>query len=196
MPFESLARAWRRAAPPPEPTVLTAGSLDLVPTAPGHYEAWRETVLSCEAYLRAWQPTWPGDHLTRVAYDRRQALYERDRRRGTGAAFHLFEGGGLVGMIRLSSVQRGAAQSGEVGYWVAERARGRGVATAALEAVCSHAFGTLRLHRVEAACATRNAASLRVLAKARFEREGVARSYLELDGVRRDHVRLARLADD
>ena len=190
----TLASLWRRVAPPPDAPTLTAGAVDLVPVAAEHYAAWAEAARSCEGYLRRWQPTWPDGHLSEDSYRRRLALYERDLARGTGVAWHLFVGGALVGMLRLSSVQRGAAMSCEVGYWVAERAAGRGHATAALEAACGHAFGTLDLLRVEAACAVGNEASLAVLSRCSFAFEGIARSYLELDGVRRDHHRLARSA--
>ena len=188
------ARFLRRAVPPPEPPSLVAGAVTLTPVAADHYAAWREAAAACEGYLRRWQPTWPEGHLGRDSYERRLAIYERDRTRGTGAAWHLFVGEALVGMLRLSGVQRGAARSCEVGYWVAERARGRGHAKAALTAACEHAFGPMDLLRVEAACAVGNEASLAVLRRCGFAFEGIARSYLELDGVRRDHHRLAKLA--
>ena len=167
--------------------------MDLVPVRTDHYEAWAEVAASCEAYLRRWQPTWPDGHLSRESYERRLALYDRDWARGTGAAFHVFDSDALVDMLRLSGVQRGAARSCEVGYWIGESAAGRGYATAALTAACDHAFGALGLVRVEAACAVGNEASLAVLTRCGFAFEGIARSYLELDGVRCDHHRLARL---
>ncbi len=58
------------------------------------------------------------------------------------------------------------------------------------------AFGTLRLHRVEAACIPVNAASIRLLEKTGFTREGFARQYLCINGVWQDHLLFARLGDD
>ena len=60
----------------------------------------------------------------------------------------------------------------------------------------SGAFGTLRLHRVEAACVPANGASIRLLEKTGFQREGFARQYLCIDGVWQDHLLFARLQDD
>jgi ribosomal-protein-alanine N-acetyltransferase len=68
--------------------------------------------------------------------------------------------------------------------------------SAAVAAVIPFAFGALRLHRVEAACIPTNAASMRLLEKAGFEREGYARQYLCINGAWQDHVLYARLADD
>ena len=60
----------------------------------------------------------------------------------------------------------------------------------------SHAFGTMRLHRIEAACIPRNARSIRVLEKAGFTREGLLRSYLCINGTWQDHFIYALIADE
>jgi ribosomal-protein-alanine N-acetyltransferase len=66
----------------------------------------------------------------------------------------------------------------------------------AVRLVARHAFGTLGLHRLEAACLPENAASMRLLEKAGFTREGLARGYLCIAGVWRDHVSWGLLAGD
>jgi ribosomal-protein-alanine N-acetyltransferase len=59
-----------------------------------------------------------------------------------------------------------------------------------------YAFDTLGLHRLEAACLPHNDASSRVLLKAGFRREGMARRYLRINGVWQDHDLFAMLQDD
>jgi [ribosomal protein S5]-alanine N-acetyltransferase len=54
----------------------------------------------------------------------------------------------------------------------------------------------LRLHRVEAACIPGNNASIRLLEKTGFQREGFARQYLCINGVWQDHLLFARLRGD
>jgi ribosomal-protein-alanine N-acetyltransferase len=68
--------------------------------------------------------------------------------------------------------------------------------TAAVNALLPFAFETLKLHRVEAACIPTNAASVRLLERTGFRREGYARQYLCIDGVWQDHFLFARLKDD
>ena len=68
--------------------------------------------------------------------------------------------------------------------------------TAAMRALVPFCFGTLRLHRLEAACIPGNAASVRLLEKTGFQREGYARSYLCINGIWQDHLLYARLKDD
>jgi len=67
--------------------------------------------------------------------------------------------------------------------------------SAAMKLVISHAFDTLRLHRLEAACIPGNNRSIRVLEKAGFEREGLLKSYLKINGVWQDHFLYALISD-
>ena len=68
--------------------------------------------------------------------------------------------------------------------------------TAAVRALVPAAFDVLRLHRVEAACIPTNLASVRLLEKTGFRREGYARSYLCINGTWQDHLLYARLQSD
>ena len=66
--------------------------------------------------------------------------------------------------------------SAEIGYWLGRTYWCRGVMTAAVRAVTAHAFASLDLLRVFALPFTDNAASVRVLEKAGYVREGLLRS--------------------
>jgi len=68
--------------------------------------------------------------------------------------------------------------------------------TAAVGSFVPFAFQTLRLHRIEAACIPANVASIRLLEKTGFRREGFAREYLCINGVWQDHLLFARLKGD
>jgi len=65
--------------------------------------------------------------------------------------------------------------SAEIGYWLGESFWGRGIATAALSATVAHAFRELGMIRVFAVPFATNEASVRVLEKAGFTREGLLR---------------------
>jgi ribosomal-protein-alanine N-acetyltransferase len=108
--------------------------------------------------------------------------------------FAILDGVGIVGTLQLSNVVRGPLQSANLGYWVAERLNGRGLATKAVADVILVAFGELGLHRLEAGTLVDNVASQRVLEKNGFERIGVARGYLHIGGAWRDHVLFQLLA--
>jgi ribosomal-protein-alanine N-acetyltransferase len=102
----------------------------------------------------------------------------------------------LAGSIALSNLARGPFQSANVGFWVDEARRGRGLATRAVAAIVALAFGDLDLHRLEAATLVDNVASQRVLEKNAFERIGLAPRYLQIAGSWRDHLLFQRTTED
>ena len=149
-------------------------------------------------FLTPWEPTWPADDLVRTSFRRRIKRYSEDQRADVAYAFFVFRKSDnvLVGGLTLANIRRGCAQAGSLGYWMGATYARQGYMTAAVSAVLPFAFGTLRLHRVEAACIPANLASVRLLEKTGFVREGIARRYLCIDGVWQDHLLFARLKDD
>jgi ribosomal-protein-alanine N-acetyltransferase len=149
-------------------------------------------------FLTPWEPVWPADDLSRGAFRRRLKRYAEDQRADQSYAFLIFrsEDDVLVGGLTLANMRRGVAQAGSIGYWIGATFVKRGYMTAAVRALIPFAFGTLGLHRLEAACIPDNAASIALLERAGFHREGYAREYLCINGVWADHLLYARLKDD
>jgi ribosomal-protein-alanine N-acetyltransferase len=110
--------------------------------------------------------------------------------------FAIVDGDAIAGNVNLFNVRREGFQSGTIGYWVDGARNGRGLGSAAVAGMIRYAFDELGLHRLEAATLVDNAASQRVLEKNGFERIGLARRYLRIDGEWRDHVVFQRIADD
>jgi ribosomal-protein-alanine N-acetyltransferase len=162
------------------------------------YSEWVALREASRDFLTPWEPTWPADDLTRASFRRRMKRYSEDQRSDLAYPFFIFRksDGALVGGLTLANVRRGCAQAGSLGYWMGAAYAGKGHMTAAVAAVLPFAFGTLRLHRVEAACIPANVASIRLLEKTGFRREGFARQYLCIDGIWQDHLLYARLQDD
>jgi ribosomal-protein-alanine N-acetyltransferase len=162
------------------------------------YAEWAAVREKSRDFLTPWEPTWPADDLTRSAFRRRLKRYAEDQRGDLAYAFLIFrsEDGALVGGLTLANIRRGVAQAGSIGYWVGQPFARKGYMTAAVRALIPFCFGTLRLHRLEAACIPDNAASIGLLEKTGFRREGYARGYLCIDGVWQDHLLYARLKDD
>ena len=86
-----------------------------------------------------------------------------------------------------------AERVGDVGYWLASWARGRGVATRALRLLCAWAFDSLDLARIQLHTLPDNDASQRVAERAGFRREGLLRSWTEMKGRRVDLVMFSLL---
>jgi ribosomal-protein-alanine N-acetyltransferase len=177
---------------------ITGSTVTLrVPQYSDHSE-WAALRGASRVFLSPWEPTWPDDDLTRGAFRRRLKRYAEDQRSDMAYAFLIFrnEDDALVGGLTLANIRRGVAQAGSLGYWIGAPFARQGYMSAAVRALIPFCFGTLRLHRLEAACIPDNTASIALLEKTGFQREGYARSYLCIDGVWRDHLLYARLQDD
>jgi ribosomal-protein-alanine N-acetyltransferase len=183
----SLFRLTR--TPEIEPLIRGAG-LYLRPAVAADFPAWAKLRAESRAFLTPWEPTWPDDDLTRAAFRRRLRRQNEDMARDESYAFLIFDSGtdALLGGLTIGGVRRGVAQAATLGYWMGERYAAKGRMTRAVAAATRYGFSTLRLHRVEAACLPENIASMTLLERNGFQREGLARGYLRIDGVWRDHV--------
>ena len=170
----------------------------LRPPQMSDYPAWAELRARSRSHLERWEPSWSGDELSRAAWKRRVRHWAREAREDLGYAFLIFDEGEetLVGGLSLGNVRRGVTQSAALGYWLGRPYTGQGRMTDAVAAIAAYALGPLGLHRLEAASMPENTASIAVLQRTGFEREGYARRYLLIDGAWRDHVLYARTAPD
>lgn len=176
---------------------LTDGRIILRSPTLADYEDWAELRQASRAFLQPWEPSWPVDDLTRTSYRRRMRRYTEDQRADHAYPYFVFATDGtLLGGLTLSNVRRGVAQTATLGYWMGKSFAGKGHMTAAVRLIVPHALTTLGLHRVEAACMPSNAASIRLLEKVGFTREGYARRYLCIDGLWQDHLLFAFVRGD
>jgi ribosomal-protein-alanine N-acetyltransferase len=144
------------------------------------------------AHLRPWSPApAPGQDPTTVANLRDLITQQREawtEDRGYAFLIETAAQGELIGRVNLNQVVRGVFQNAYLGYLIAEHVQGQGLMTEAVRMAVGFAFTTLGLHRVQAAVMPHNGPSRRVLAKADFREEGVARGYLQIAGRWEDHI--------
>jgi RimJ/RimL family protein N-acetyltransferase len=95
------------------------------------------------------------------------------------------EAAGAIGIELQSDVERVSA---EIGYWLGEGAWGRGIATEALVAVTAEVFRQFDLTRLYAVPFADHTASVRVLEKAGYVREGHMRRSAIKNGAIRDQL--------
>lgn len=178
--------------------VLKGERVYLRPPTQSDHPAWAQLREESRSFLKPWEPTWPADDLTRLAFRRRLRRYQRDMREDDGYAFFLFDNRDhtLLGGLTLAHIRRGVTQSCSLGYWMGERFAGKGLMTAGVRLAVGFVFDSLRLHRLEAACLPHNRASIRLLEKVGFQQEGYARSYLCINGAWQDHLLFALVAGD
>ena len=185
-----MLRARRKVAIDTERMVLR-------PPVHADFRAWTELREESRAFLTPWEPSWSADHLTRRSFTNR--VYWAQRSISGGTALPLFlerRDGILLGAITLDNIRRGPALAGTLGYWIGERFKRQGFMREAIQGVVHHAFHRMDLSRIEAACLPENAPSRALLESCGFKYEGVAQSYLQINGRWRTHVLYAALRMD
>jgi [ribosomal protein S5]-alanine N-acetyltransferase len=99
--------------------------------------------------------------------------------------------GALAGVITLTHIVTGALRSGFLGYYAFAGLEKRGHMARGMRAVIRHAFGKLKLHRMEANIQPQNTASIALARACGFKLEGYSPRYLKIGGRWRDHERWA-----
>lgn len=142
------------------------------------------------AFHEPWVPRWEHTTETFAAYVERF-----DHPTHEGFVVCLRESGAIVGGVNINDIVRGTIQSGALGYVAYASTTGRGYLTEGLRLVMAYAFGDLGLHRLEANIQPANVASIRLVERLGFEREGYSPRFQYLDGAWRGHERWAVTAE-
>jgi RimJ/RimL family protein N-acetyltransferase len=128
-------------------------------------------------------------------YTRRDAIdylaFVRDQR--PERAFAIEHNSEAIGGLGFQIGIDIARVSAEIGYWITETYWGRGFASRAVSAISEWAFTEYKLTRVFALVFAHNLASIRVLEKAGFQREGILRRSAIKAGVVLDQVMYAKV---
>jgi [ribosomal protein S5]-alanine N-acetyltransferase len=156
------------------------------------WKAWRTMRDLSRDHLIPWEPEWPKNALSYSYYCSLLRRQWREWRNGKAYAFVIFLHGGqrpvLIGGITLGDIILAAAQKGTIGYWMGKPHCGQGLMSEAVGLLCDFAFNQLELERVEASCLPNNEPSKALLTRMGFQVEGYAKSYMQINGVREDHV--------
>ena len=77
---------------------------------------------------------------------------------------------GVIGLVIQKDVYR---KSAEIGYWIGESFWGNGIATKAVELITKYGFDKLYLNRIYSGVFEYNTASMKVLEKNGFRKDGI-----------------------
>ena len=172
--------------------------LTLRPPTHADFRTWVALRQDSRDFLTPWEPSGAAEHLSRKAFTNRVYWAQRSISGGTALPLFLIRRADdtLLGAITLDNIRRGPAQAGTLGYWTGAAHARQGYMREAIQAVVHHAFTRIDLSRIEAACLPENKASRGVLETSGFKYEGVAQSYLQINGRWRTHVLYASLRSD
>ncbi|WP_088809289.1 MULTISPECIES: GNAT family N-acetyltransferase [Listeria] len=156
-----------------------------------------EDLLALELRNREFFQNYTGlrneEFYTLAGQKRRIMQAMSDREKDQAYSYLIEDDQTIIGLIALTGVLRHSLQSAWIGYFLDKEMNGRGYMTEAVKQVVEIAFSELKLHRLEAGVMPHNIRSMRVLEKAGFEKEGIARKNVKINGKWEDHMTLSIL---
>lgn len=161
-------------------------------------ECWSEALLPAlaECASDARIGTWLDDFFPHPYTEEDARRYYAAMRSMSGGLFRaVFEDGALAGCISALRGKGVGCRDLELGYWLNPAFWGRGVGSAAVRAMCALAFSQTDAVRIHADVFCANAASVRLLEKCGFSREGVFARAAFKNGVFHDVARYALLKE-
>ncbi|SDB90063.1 [SSU ribosomal protein S5P]-alanine acetyltransferase [Raineyella antarctica] len=165
------------------------------PSTPDDADSVTALLRRNRAFLQPWEPAHEESWYTPAAQRRELARLRAEREAGRAAAFLVLDGEEPVGQLTLDTIRREPHQSAEIRVWVSQDRGNKGLASAAVEAARAEAFGTLGLHRLDAAVLPHNMVAQHLLLATGFVRLGRAPRHQRINGRWQDHMLFQLLAD-
>lgn len=164
----------------------------LAPAVASYYHRNRD-------FFKPWDPP-AGAFLYEAKYQKKVLMNEQWlMKRGESLRVWLFkkeEEGKIIGTASLTGIIRGAFHSGYLGYKLDKDELRKGYMEEALEKFIDFGFREYKLHRVEANIMPNNKASLSLIEKLGFQREGEAKDYIWICDGWKNHIHYVKINED
>ena len=162
------------------------------------YVGWACQRRASREFHRPWVPTSFSGDVSRTGFRRWVNQAHRTFSEGSELNLLLFRNAdqALLGSLACKNIRRGTVQCGTLSFWIGREYARMGYMSEAVSAFVNHAFTSLDLGRLEAACLPENRASRGLLKKTGFREEGRAEAYLKIAGAWRDHILFSNIRED
>ncbi|MDR6490637.1 ribosomal-protein-alanine N-acetyltransferase [Paraburkholderia terricola] len=169
---------------------LTSARLKLVRAEAAFAPALHDYSLRNREHLQPWEPARPDSFFELEAIKNRLGAMSRDNALGHAVHWLLTrrDSAEVIGECHFTNIVRGPFQACHLGFSLAKHAQGQGLMQEALTVAIPHVFNDVGLHRIMANYRPENIRSGQLLKRLGFEREGLARAYLKINGAWADHV--------
>ena len=158
--------------------------------SPGDAVALSHFYLRNEEHLLLWQPLREPGYHTKNNWKQRLTEWQLEQDHGNSAYFiaQLSEESEIFATCYLTNIVRGVFQACHMGYAIDYRYEGKGYMRQLCQYVIQYAFKELKLNRIMANYMPNNLRSENLLTRLGFDREGLAKRYLKINGRWEDHV--------
>ncbi|WP_422475703.1 GNAT family N-acetyltransferase [Endozoicomonas sp. ALB032] len=151
--------------------------------------------LENKEHLEQWEPTRKHDYFTLHNFSQMLSDNHRflDNKTAVKLAALTPDRNEIIGVCNFTNIVFGPFQACNLGYSIAAKHQGKGLMTEILTSAIDQIFREFNLHRIMANYIPTNARSAAVLNKLGFEREGLAKSYLQIAGKWQDHILTSKI---
>lgn len=141
-------------------------------------------------HLLPWEPFQPESYYTAAYWQQRIAQDIETFLRGSAVRLVVLhkETGEIIGCINYFHVHPSGSKYCTLGYKVGKAWEGQGYMTETIDAANRYIFESLNLYRIQANYLPRNTRSAKLLRRLGFAVEGFIPEFLEINGVREDHI--------
>lgn len=145
-----------------------------------------------KAHLQPWEMVKDQSFYTVTHHKQRldHEISKLSEKKGVKLYLKLAGSEDIAGIINFDNIVYGAFLSCTLGYSMGEKYLRQGYMFEALNRGVEIMFSEYGLHRIEGNVIPRNERSLKLLAKAGFYDEGLAKKYLKINGVWEDHIHM------
>lgn len=174
---------------------LSGSNINIKILTPDDANSMFEYYVRNKQYLKPFEPSREECFYTFEA--QKQILMESYKQflNGEGVNFGIYSSNSLVGKIQVSNITYGVFKNAIVGYSIDENCQGKGWMKEALSLVLDYGFNEMELHRIEASTLVDNIKSQSVLLGCGFEKLGLNKKYLYINGTWRDHITFYKIKD-
>jgi len=177
------------------PVALPQGAV-LRPLTEADAPALLDAYMRNRAHLAPYEPDRPESFYTIEGQRTRIEQMTGKQQKGELLPCAMFSGERVLGCATLREITRGPVCDARLGYWVGAESTRRGLASAAVAALCRIADEELALHRIEAGTAPGNVASQGVLKRNGFQQFGYAHQHLYIGGRWGDATLFEKILND
>jgi [ribosomal protein S5]-alanine N-acetyltransferase len=141
-----------------------------------------------QQHLQKWEPCRPAQYHSEASCALRLQDIVQQQAAGQSAYFILFNGSEIIGLCSLTNIIRGPFQACYMGFAIASQHQGKGLMPSLCAHAISFAFTELGLNRIMANYLPTNLKSKQLLHQLGFVEEGMAKKYLQINGIWEDHI--------
>ncbi len=147
------------------------------------------------SHLSPWEPARAEEYFSLEETQKRTMLNFDSFKLGSSISLVGFDKSKseIICLCSFSNIIHGAFQACNLGYSISKKYQGKGLMFEMLQASMPYVFIEYNLHRVMANYIPSNVRSARLLNKLGFQKEGLAKSYLQIAGSWQDHVLTSKI---